>query len=282
MRYLSALIFCLVTTSCLLGRPYPPVLITLDHNNDFVLTGNGQLLSGIQFKGPRNITTFESAPGSQLFQDPETGELVGSAPRPFQFLLAGNSETVAYGSVAGALPSEPLDGSFPLLFGPTDIGLLNQIDILVGYQGYITPYDNPFGFMCETCDFPDASFTADGGIEVTNINQPIIRFTVFSNEGRLTEVTDFPIPGSEIVKSTATRLTVEKLTGFLPAELEQLNVFSGVAPSTDTFVQLDLEGGRSFGPIPMAAAIPEPEGIFVFLGGAFALLQIRRRRDNRV
>ncbi len=248
-----------------------PVLITLDHNDDYVLTGIGQRLLGVNFQGP--VGAFETAVGSPLTQN-EAGQWVGESPAPFDILLLGSSDWVSYGSL-GAVE---VNGSFPLQFGPTDVSLQDQIRIQVGFEGNSTPVDTQFGFICDFCDYPSAVVTADGGIEVTNVNDPIIRVSIFSNTGGLESVTEVPA-GVTVVEASSTEVTLEKLDGFDPMSLQSLEFFSGVSSSQPVFVEFGLEGGGQLGPMPVARAVPEPSGLLpLILGG---LLCLTRRRSRK-
>ena len=279
MRYLLAvLLSCLFVfdASAQIGMPVPdPLLITLDHNDDFVLTGIGQQVVGINFMGP--VGTFEPAIGSALTRDPETGELTGEAPAPFDFMLIGRSDWVSYGLLS---PGVELNGSFPLQFGPSDLSLIDEITIEAGFGGVVVPVSNPFSFICDTCNYPSAIFNPDGGIEVTNINDPIIRVTVFSNDGGLISVTEVPA-GVSVVSSTETEVTLEKLDGFDVDTLQSLDFLSGVSSSQPVFVKFGLEDGIDFGPLQMPRAVPEPTGAVPLVIGAFLCSCFLRRRRSQ-
>ena len=101
---------------------FRPLLITLDHNDDFVITGTGQQINGIEFRGPDG--TFEFAPGSRGQVNEDGTEVSGSAPAPFHFLLSNTSEEVVMAAIPGTLAN--IEGSFPLQFGPQDLSLLEE------------------------------------------------------------------------------------------------------------------------------------------------------------
>lgn len=258
----------------LLGqRPHPPLLVTVDHNNDFVLTGIGQPVVGIEFSAPEGV--MEHSPGSELFRDPETGDFSGSAPAPFTFRVGGTDEFYYAAPLGGSVV---IEGSYPMLFGPHDLERLGDIELLIAYENDTTPYDNPLGFICQACSYPDATVTPDGGIEVTNIMDPIIRISVFSNDGGLQEVTEVPA-GASIVQSTATRLVIENPDGFQPTELENFDFLGRQALSADAFIKFDLSTGSSYGPMPVARAVPEPSGVTLIMLASLGLLGLRKRRD---
>lgn len=275
----SLVIFCftLICSGTLLAqqRLHPPLLVTLDHNNDFVITGIGQPVSSLNFAGPGDF--LEDPPGTPFFRDPETGEFKSSAPAPFSVLVESkfDDDDVVFSAPIGT--TVEISGSYPLLFGPRDISRLDELDIQILYGG-ATPLDNPFGFACESCVYPDATITPEGGIEVTNINEPIVRVSVFANEGGLLQLTEVPA-GATITKSTATRLVLENPDGFDPADLATLGFSTGASSSGEAFIKFDLSTGSSFGPMPVAsAAIPEPNGALLVLVATLGCFPIRKRR----
>jgi len=269
---LSGLVFDCAFAQIGLGPNDTPLLVTLDHNDDFVITAVGQRLVGINFQGPEGA--FESAVGSTFTKDPATGEFVGQAPAPFDFMLTGRSDWVSYGSLSS---DGPAIGSFPLQFGPSDVSFLDQITIEFGIEGNLFPVPTDFGFVCETCNYPTAVYKPDGGIEVTNVNDPIIRITVFSNDGGLVSVTEVPA-GVTVVSASETEVTLEKLDGFDTATLQNLDFFEGVSSSQPVFVKFGLESGGAFGPMEMARSVPEPNAAMPMMLGVLLCLPWRRPR----
>ena len=154
--------FCLVFAVPSFAQRFRPLLITLDHNDDFVITGDGQRINGIDFQGPDGA--FESAPGSIVVIDDNSAN--GTAPAPFQFLLANNSRQVTMGIIVG-FENEPPEvrGSFPLGFGPTDLSILDELYVGVGFTGRQV-IENPLDFVCDGCSYPNLKVTPSGGLEL--------------------------------------------------------------------------------------------------------------------
>lgn len=255
-----------------------PLLITLDHNNDFVITGNGQQIQGINFVGP-SAGVFETPAGTaDAFLDPDTGELVGTAPAPFQITIAGpDSPTVTFGLLGS---TATIDGSFPLQFGLKDLGLLDEVEVQIGIGS--TPYDNPLDTICDDCFFPDVIRTPGGGIEVTNINEPITLLTIFSKDGGVLSTPTTLLPaGVSVVNSAADRLTLENPTGFDAASLADLDFLQGISSSQAVYARFTLADATSFGPFQIsAAAVPEPGTRMPFLMAmVLCVLSQRRRRS---
>lgn len=259
-----------------------PLLITLDQNDDFVITGDGQQLYGIRFAGPRE--TFEKAIGSGARPAGNSGELTGAAPAPFQFLLSNRSDDVTLATLGSPAV---VDGSFPLQFGPTSLELLEDIEVQIGLSKHPEPIDNPLDFVCMDCNFPNVELTSDGGIVVSNINEPIVLLTLISDSG--VDITELPM-GVSIVDASATSITLENPSGFSAESLRTMGVLPGsglltamdvpmemdpdmmdakvndiaglMATEEPVFAQFTLASDISFGPFAIQSAeavVPEPE-----------------------
>ena len=278
-----------------------PLLITLDQNDDFVITGDGQQLYGIRFEGPSG--TFESAPGTGARPAATGNVLTGSAPAPFQFLLSNLTHDVTLATLG---TPALVDGSFPLQFGPTNLSLLEDIEVQIGLADHPEPVDNPLDFVCMECNFPNVELTPDGGIVVHNINDPIILLTLMSDSG--IDVTELPA-GVSIVDASATSITLENPSGFSAESLRSMGVLpgSGVLTAMDVpmdmdegmmaaksddlmgllstepvFAQFTLASNVSFGPFAIQATeavVPEPElTVWTLLPICLlGLLSLRRR-----
>lgn len=294
MRKWSFLFATLTAASLLLGSSslvdaeFRPILITLDQNDDFVITGDGQDIGGIEFTGPKG--TFELAAGAGA-RPGDDNELVGAAPAPFQFLLSNYSHNVTIAALGGAI----VDGSFPLKFGPHNVDMLDDILIRVG-DGNGQPVENPFNLVCDDCAFPNVALTADGGIEVSNINEPIINLTIMSEGG--IEITEVPF-GATILDSSATSITFENPDGFTTESLKELGIMSGVGvfsamsvPSSmsvmasvssvePVYAQFTLASNLSFGPFEVMSTpvpVPEPTSACLISIGLLGMLLFRRTR----
>ncbi len=266
----SFLGFTFASVSPAFGQ-FQPLLITLDHNDDFVITGTGQEINGIEFRGPDG--TFEFAPGSTGQVNEEGTEVSGSAPAPFHFLLSNISREVVMAAVPGTVAR--VDGSFPLQFGPQDLSLLDNVRVRVGVGS--RPVENPLNLICDTCEYPSVERTPGGGIEVSNINDPIINLTVFASGGGLT-ITEVPV-GVTVVDQTPTSVTLQNPDGFDTATLSNLNFLAGFSANQPVFAQFELANATSYGPFPVAiAAVPEPSGL---VGAGISLVMCLAVRSSK-
>jgi|GEM_PF-5433142 len=246
---------------------FQPLLITLDHNDDFVVTGTGQEIVGIEFVAPEG--TFEAAPGSVTLMDPTSGEFETSIPAPFQVSLEINSAQVIY----GVLGPVPIRGSYPMYFGPTDLSLLNDVQINIAHDFIVT--ENPMNFRCDGCEFPEVSLNANGGIEITNINDPIQNLTFYSKGGGL-EVTELPL-GITVAGASPTQLTITSSEGILPDALSQLDFLEPISAIGTVFAEFTLADAVTFGPFAVDATVPEPDASLLFGFSLTAMLVLRRR-----
>ena len=231
-------------------KGFRPFLITLDHNNDFVLTGDGQRITGIDIQSPKGL--LELAPGT--LGEVEDGNITGSAPAPFQLLVANSSIQVLMGGLNFA---PVVNGSYPLGFGPTDLNQLDDIFIQVGFG--TKPVENPMNIVCDDCNYPNLQRTPSGGIDLSNVNELIINLTLISADG--ITVRQLP-PGVSVIDSSETQVTLEKLDGFDPASLLELD-FASASATSPVFAEFTLASETSFGPFPVAAAaaVPEPSAV---------------------
>ena len=280
MSFLSrcALCFCafgvFVVTASAQNFPngFRPFLITLDHNDDFVLSGDGQSLTGIDFQhfsGGLELTTgsFEVQVEEQL--------ITGEAPAPFNLLLANDPNQVTLVALPGQQVT--VNGSYSLGFGPTDPSDLEDLFIQVGDGP--TPVENPLNFVCETCVFPNLQLTPGGGIELTNVNELIINLTLFSPDG-FTVTQQLP-PGVSVIDSTETSVTLENPEGFAPERLRNLD-FGFASSSGNVFAEFTLANDVTFGPFPIAAAaVPEPSAGSLAIAALVCCGLFRRVRRTR-
>lgn len=252
--YVAVLLGCMFASASPLYGQFRPLLISLDHNDDFVITGSGQEINGIEFKGPEG--TFEFASGSLGVVNEGETEISGSAPAPFHFLLSNTSKEIVMAAVPGTVAR--IEGSFPLLFGPQDLSLLDDVNVRVGHGS--RAIENPLNLVCDSCTYPSVERTPNGGIEVTNINDPIINLTVISSTGAIS-ITQVPV-GVTVVDKTPTTVTLENLDGFDADTLANLDFLAGLSSNQPVFAQFTLANETTFGPFPVAiAAVPEPSGL---------------------
>ena len=235
-----------------------PLLITLDANNNFVLTGLGQEIRGIE---------FQSASGA--LRPSELGTVA-----PFPITLSNEADHIAL----GVLGTVAIDGSFVTDFGPVDPNNMEDILINVGFQSI--PVPNLFNVECERCDYPAVVVNEDRGLVLENFPQPVTELRFTSEFGGLQAVDNLP-DGFSVISSTANELVIGSETGFDAADFSGLGAVWGASFDGQVFVSFAFVDGGSFGPLPLeigAPAVPEPNAGLLFGLASLGLLQMRRRR----
>lgn len=235
-----------------------PLLITLDEQNNFVITGTGQQVNGIEFRSPSGaLTTSEKATA------------------PFPHLLANTSETVTLGVLGNVV----VDGSHVMDFGISDPSLLDEISITVGYGEQVVLV--PPNEICNRCDLPQVSMSPDRGFVLTDFPDPIKELRFFSPGGGLTSFD--PPEGVSIATSTPRELVVTSDDGFDAAAMRGLTMAWGAQQDFGVYVSMSLADGRHFGPFVVGTSlelVPEPTSWWPWLSLLLPLLP-RRRRQKR-
>ena len=236
-----------------------PILITLDDQNRFVITGTGQQVSGIEFKSDDGALT-ESQQGTA----------------PFPFVLANTSNQVTLGIIEN--PAEIL-GSYVMDFGLTSADALADISITVGYGAI--PVSLDANIVCATCELPTVTVSDDRELVFRNFPEKITEIRFTSNEGGL-ESLDLPDQFT-LTQASDTEVIITSPDGFGPETLHGLAVSWGVVSDQQVFVSYTFPDGATFGPLPLSLqvseAIPEPQAaILLFLGSALLFGQRRKRQ----
>lgn len=239
-----------------------PLLITLDEDNNFVITGIGQEIVGIDFKSPTGAL--------------RTGEEETVAPFPAR--LSNTSGAVTLGVLGGVV----MDGSFVMDFGPVSPDRLDEIEIEVGYKGRKRPVDNPANEFCTRCDLPAVSVSEEGGLVLDNFPDLVTELTFTSKHGGLQQFDLIP-EGLTLLSASETEVSVGSDAGFDSDKMQGLQVLWGASFDSQVFVSFALADGTQFGPLPLASvrAIPEPSGAFSALFASCALYGFRRRTRRR-
>lgn len=232
-----------------------PLLITLDEDNNFVLTGIGQELGGVQFTSTTGALRVS-----------------GENTPPFPLMLKNTPEEVT----VGVLGRVVMDGSFVMDFGPVSADRIGEIDVNVGYE---FPVSNPINTLCDRCDFPDVSVTEDRGLVLTNFTEPVTLVTFRSKNGGLQGFDQLP-EGVTLLSGSPTEVVLSNAAGFNAEVLDGLPVLWGGNVDGQVFVSFSFVDGTSFGPLPLAltASVPEPASAMLLLMGGIAGLSIRRKR----
>ena len=237
-----------------------PIIITLDEQNRFVLTGNGQKVNGIHFTS-------------------ETGALTlsGNSTAPFPFVLSNTEETVTLGILES--PAEIL-GSYVLDFGPKTAEDLANVDITVGYG--TTPLLASPNFVCANCDIPAVTISDDRELVFRDFPEKITEFRFTSTEIGLESLV---LPdGITLSRPSPTEVLLSSEQGFGPEQLDGLAISWGVVDDQRVFVSYTLASGVSFGPLPLSLplstpAVPEPGTAALLIWGALALTLRKRQRS---
>jgi len=242
-----------------------PLLITLDANNNFVFTGLGQEIAGID---------FVSASGALRPSELET-------TAPFPITLSNKPEQITF----GVLGSVEIDGSFVTDFGPVDPNNMDDILINVGF-GQI-PVPNLFNVECERCEYPAVVVNEDRGLVLENFPEPVTELKFTSDNGALQVVETLP-NGLNVISSSANELVIGNETGFDGTDLSGLNAVWGASFDGQVFVSFAFVDGTSFGPLPLdiadvgldigAPTVPEPNAGLLLGLASIAMLQLRHRR----
>lgn len=235
-----------------------PLLITLDENNNFVITGIGQDVLGIEFSSP-----------SGALRPSEQTELA-----PFPLTLSNDSENIAL----GVLGSVKIDGSFVMDFGPSDPSLLDEITINVGFGARPTP--NPPNIECDRCDYPAILLDQNRGFILDDVPDPVTELKFSSKFGGF-EILESVPDGLTLISSTENELIVGSETGLSGASLDGLQAVWGSSFDSAVFVNFTFVDGTSFGPLPLelsSPAVPEPTSGMLL---SFAFLGLMAGRHSR-
>lgn len=233
-----------------------PLLITIDDQNRFVLTGTGQQISGIEFTS-------------------ETGSLTPSQNRtdPFPFLLANSAKKITVGILGE--PAE-ISGSFVLDFGPTSPDALHEIAISVGYGAM--PIAIEPNVVCTNCDLPTLGLSEERAFVTNNFPERITELRFASSSVSL-DALEFP-SSVTVTRVSNEEVMLSSAEGFGPDLLSQLSATWSAFHDQSVFVSFSLPDGKRFGPLPLSLgsnAVPEPQSALLILLGCTLMLGLRNR-----
>ena len=237
-----------------------PLLITLDENNNFVITGIGQEINGIEFTSPAGALR----PGEN------------TEPAPFPIMLSNEPDHIALGVLGGVV----IDGSFVMDFGPSDPSLLDEIVVNVGFGS--RPIANPLNVECERCEYPTVVVDEDRGLVLDGDLDPVTELKFTSKFGGFSILDSVP-EGLTLVSSTENELIVGSETGLSGASLDGLEAVWGASFDSSVFVNFTFIDGTTFGPLPLdvgSQVIPEPSTGVLFGFAMMGMLGWRRSRKS--
>ena len=234
-----------------------PILITLDADNNFVLTGVGQELVGIDIKSPSGSLTM------------------GETAAPFPFLLSATNRQ----TTLGTLGTVAIFGSVTLDFGVTSPEAFEELDIAVGYPDAFQLDHSPGVFLgCIACELPTITVSDDRALLVSNFGEDVTAFKLVSTESVLAA---FEVPPElTVVSRNDMEILIVSEDGFDAELLNGLVAAWGEAFDGQVFVSYTLASGQSFGPLPLTlSAVPEPSSCLLMACAAWGFV-FRRRRST--
>lgn len=238
-----------------------PILVTLDDQNRFVITGNGQQIRGIEFKSNAGVLV----PG-------------GLETAPFPHVLSNTENNITLGILG---EDADITGSFTMDFGVKSAADLADVTIGVGYGKTIVEIEP--NFVCNECSLPTAALSEGGGILIENAPELVTEIRIAST---LVPLNELVLPdGIEADQVSEQELVLRSETGFGQDVLRNLSLTWARSQDEAVFVSFTLSNGPSFGPLPLSLAsqglVPEPSASWLFLIGAMTGLLGRVRRPRQ-